>query len=215
MKNLNNIAAAILLISAAGCSGPNWLFQESESDDNCERFTVVAYLPPVVAQLDYKITSASRNQVIVSGGYQHVLSIPAPDDGHLEAKINPGFNSFPLDLPDTAIQAKETVLFKFDQSSIDVAEIEKLDHLIASLKNIDLMHIRIEGHTDAKGAEGYNQKLSSKRAGAVEKYLVSNGIEASKISKKGFGESMPVVPNDTDFNRAKNRRAELIPITSD
>jgi outer membrane protein OmpA-like peptidoglycan-associated protein len=57
--------------------------------------------------------------------------------------------------------------------------------------------------------------LSSKRADAVEKYLVSNGIEASKISKKGFGESMPVVPNDTDFNRAKNRRAELIPITSD
>jgi OOP family OmpA-OmpF porin len=144
-----------------------------------------------------------------------VLSIPAPDDGYLEAKINPGFNSFPLDLPDTAIQAKETVLFKFDQLSIDVGEIEKLDHLIASLKNIDLMHIRIEGHTDAKGAEGYNQKLSSKRADAVEKYLVSNGIEASKISKKGFGESMPVVPNDTDFNRAKNRRAELIPITSD
>ena len=90
---------------------------------------------------------------------------------------------------------------------------EKLDNLIHLIENANLLHIRVEGHTDSKGSAKYNKKLSVKRAKAVKDYLVQHGIQQSKISTRGFGEVSPLEPNDTDDHRARNRRSELIPIT--
>lgn len=69
--------------------------------------------------------------------------------------------------------------------------------------------IQIEGHTDEKGPEVYNQKLSERRANSVKKYLVKNGVKGSKIKTQGFGELNPIADNSTEEGRSKNRRVEV------
>ena len=69
--------------------------------------------------------------------------------------------------------------------------------------------MEISGHTDSVGPEKYNLGLSERRAKAVSNYLINNGISTEAIQVKWFGESKPVVSNDTKENRAKNRRVEF------
>ena len=69
--------------------------------------------------------------------------------------------------------------------------------------------IRVEGHTDSQGSETYNKTLSFKRAQAVKRYLVSQGIAAQRIEVMGYGESQPVADNTTPEGRQLNRRVEV------
>jgi outer membrane protein OmpA-like peptidoglycan-associated protein len=69
--------------------------------------------------------------------------------------------------------------------------------------------VEIEGHTDASGSEAHNLKLSQQRAESVRDYLVSKGVEASRLVAKGYGESQPIADNDSPEGMAKNRRVEL------
>jgi outer membrane protein OmpA-like peptidoglycan-associated protein len=69
--------------------------------------------------------------------------------------------------------------------------------------------VRIEGHADWTGPEAYNQGLSERRAKSVRDYLVSRGVEASRLTTVGYGESRPIADNETREGRALNRRVEL------
>jgi outer membrane protein OmpA-like peptidoglycan-associated protein len=69
--------------------------------------------------------------------------------------------------------------------------------------------VGIEGHTDWTGPDAYNQGLSGRRANSVRKYLVSHGVDASRLTTAGFGESRPIASNETREGRALNRRVEL------
>ena len=70
-------------------------------------------------------------------------------------------------------------------------------------------NIVIEGHTDDTGSAEYNMDLSNRRAQAVANFLQAQGITASRVQTKGYGETTPKYPNDSDANRAQNRRVEL------
>jgi len=87
-----------------------------------------------------------------------------------------------------------------------LAEVQKL------LEQNDSLKIRIEGHTDNTGNSAMNQSLSERRANAVMGWLIAHGIDPSRLSAKGFGDSKPVADNSTDEGRAKNRRVELVKI---
>ena len=76
------------------------------------------------------------------------------------------------------------------------------------LNNSGLM-VEVAGHTDSVGAESYNQSLSERRAKAVKSYLVERGIDADRLTVRGYGESEPVADNATKEGRAENRRVEL------
>ena len=71
------------------------------------------------------------------------------------------------------------------------------------------MCIEIGGHTDGKGSDSYNKRLSENRAKAVVEYLVSKGVNINRLKYMGYGKSMPVAPNDTEEGRAMNRRVEF------
>jgi outer membrane protein OmpA-like peptidoglycan-associated protein len=71
-------------------------------------------------------------------------------------------------------------------------------------------YIEIVGHTDDVGDDDYNLNLSLQRAEAVRDYLVSEGVDASKIATVGMGESMPIASNSTPEGRAENRRVEIL-----
>jgi outer membrane protein OmpA-like peptidoglycan-associated protein len=74
------------------------------------------------------------------------------------------------------------------------------------------LNMAIEGHTDGKGTEVYNQGLSEARARAVEGYLIKSGVAGSRLTSRSFGLSKPAAPNNTPEGRAKNRRVELHPV---
>lgn len=69
--------------------------------------------------------------------------------------------------------------------------------------------LKIAGHTDNVGSEEFNKKLSLERANAVKTYLGTKGVDATRITAEGFGESKPIAPNDTVEGRGKNRRVEF------
>lgn len=102
------------------------------------------------------------------------------------------------------------VLFDTNSAVILESSFSELNELVGYLKrNID-KKIDISGHTDNVGSDAANQKLSDARAKSVMSYLVTNGIEESRMTAIGFGEEKPVDSNDTFEGRQKNRRVEFI-----
>ncbi len=97
----------------------------------------------------------------------------------------------------------------FDTNKADIKPeyIPVLEKFAKFLKENPKIKVEIQGHTDSVGSEEYNLKLSQKRAEAVKRVLVEKfGISPDRIIAKGYGESMPIAPNDTEEGRAKNRR---------
>ena len=103
----------------------------------------------------------------------------------------------------------KTILFNSGKASFQKQTIPVLQAMTAILKEYPTAKFSLEGHTDADGKDTMNQKLSEDRAAAVKNFLVENGIDASRLSSKGFGESMPVDSNKTAKGKANNRRVEV------
>lgn len=103
----------------------------------------------------------------------------------------------------------KTILFNSGKASFQKQTIPVLKAMAAILKEYPTAKFSLEGHTDADGKDTMNQKLSEDRAAAVKNFLVENGIDASRLSSKGFGESMPVDSNKTAKGKANNRRVEV------
>lgn len=101
------------------------------------------------------------------------------------------------------------ILFEFDKSTMLQQSYSDLMRLYILLRKHPHMRIEIRGHTDNKGTDSYNQRLSEKRAQAVANYLVEKGISERRIHYKGYGKSLPIDNNDTEEGRAKNRRVEF------
>ncbi len=115
----------------------------------------------------------------------------------------------PLFTPEKKTLVLEGVNFEYDRADLTPGSSEILDKVAASLRDWPEVRVEIGGHTDSRGSESYNERLSESRARAVQDYLTSKGVDASRMSAKGYGESKPVSENDTDEGRARNRRVEL------
>ena len=109
------------------------------------------------------------------------------------------------------------VLFDFDKSDIKQEAAETLRQVAALVREHPNQPVRIEGHTDSKGADAYNQALSEDRALSVQDWLVEEeGLDGSNFETVGFGESQPAAPNeqpdgsDDPDGRQKNRRVEIV-----
>ena len=85
-----------------------------------------------------------------------------------------------------------------------------LDEAAKTLKEYGDVTVSVNGYTDSIGTDAYNQALSMRRANAVKEYLERQGVPASRMTVRGFGESNPVASNATPEGRAQNRRVELI-----
>lgn len=108
------------------------------------------------------------------------------------------------------VEFNSSILFGFDESGLSDEAKRNLDKLVNVLRTYGETDIEIQGHTDSRGAEAYNQNLSIQRAGAVSNYLTQKGISAPRLTVKGFGENTPRYDNSTADGRRQNRRVEFL-----
>ncbi|NNE08148.1 MAG: OmpA family protein, partial [Gemmatimonadetes bacterium] len=102
------------------------------------------------------------------------------------------------------------VHFEFNSAKLKLGSQQILDELVRALKANPDVNVQIEGHTDDVGSASYNKDLSGKRAKAVVDYLISKGINGSRLSPQGYGEERPIASNKTPEGRLENRRVEVI-----
>ena len=108
------------------------------------------------------------------------------------------------------IEVSKAVYFMSNKSEITTQySKERLDEVVATLKEFPEANVLVEGFADSRESEKYNMKLSEKRANYVIDYLVKNGISKNRLIKKFYGEENPVADNKTEAGRAKNRRVEI------
>ncbi|VAW52417.1 internalin, putative [hydrothermal vent metagenome] len=105
--------------------------------------------------------------------------------------------------------ALEGINFENNSAEIKSESTAILNKTAQALISEPGIRVEVQAHTDSVGSKNYNQKLSEKRATSVREYLISQGVTAAQLESKGYGESSPVLSNDTEDGRARNRRVEL------
>ena len=108
------------------------------------------------------------------------------------------------------VEFNEKILFAFSKSDLGDSAKKNLNALVGVLNKYPNTNIEIQGHTDSRGTEEYNLGLSIRRATTVKDYLQSQGIDGSRMSIKGYGETAPAYTNDTPEGQAQNRRVEFL-----
>lgn len=102
------------------------------------------------------------------------------------------------------------ILFETGKATLKPGAAQNVGRIASILNQYPDYQISVEGHTDSRGSDAFNQTLSENRARAVYSALVSAGVPASRISSKGFGESQPVAENTTAAGMQQNRRVEVV-----
>ena len=157
------------------------------------------------------VISAGHQQLPLLAAMARLLLLPqhAPAPAPAPAPVvSPAPAPAPAPVASKVTYAADA-FFDFDKDVLKPEGKAKLDDLAGKVKGINLEVIIAVGHTDSVGTDAYNQKLSIKRSEAVKAYLVSQGIEKSRVYTEGKGELQPVADNKTAEGRSKNRRVEI------
>jgi outer membrane protein OmpA-like peptidoglycan-associated protein len=136
-------------------------------------------------------------------------------DGRFSSKchdIKPKVVAAPVAKPVAVSQAVSLAgdaLFATNSDELSAAGKTTLDEFASRASAIKVNNIKVVGHADSRGDDGYNMALSEKRAASVKSYLADKGLPAYSIITRGEGESSPVASNDTAAGRAQNRRVDI------
>ena len=104
----------------------------------------------------------------------------------------------------------ENINFELNKATLTQKSTDTIKHIAKVLKEHPTLHIEIAGHTDSDGNDAYNLTLSQNRVNSVKSKLIEMGIEANRLKAIGYGETKPLVSNDTKENKRLNRRVEFI-----
>ena len=104
------------------------------------------------------------------------------------------------------------IKFDVNQATIKPESMGTINYVVKMMNDHPELNFCVEGHTDSDGADAANKTLSEKRAAAVRNELINQGISASRLTSKGWGESKPVTSNDTPEGKAQNRRVEFVKV---
>lgn len=186
---------------------------------------------PLEAQIE--LVDNTKNEVIAtfksnSTTGRYLVSLPSGKNYGIAVKRDGYlFHSENFDIPATAsfqeveknVELKKidigksivlkNIFFDFDKATIRPESANELERLIKLLNENPTLKIELGSHTDSKGSDEYNQKLSQSRSQSVVSYLIGKGIATDRLVAKGYGETVPVATNDTDEGRQQNRRTEF------
>jgi OOP family OmpA-OmpF porin len=126
------------------------------------------------------------------------------------------FVPYPVTAPPAVVVLRDTLVlegvnFAFDESALTPESNDVLDRVALELLEAEWSNVRFEvaGHTSSVGTTDYNVALSERRAEAVRAYLVSRGVQNSRMVARGYGETQPLFPNNREGFAWQNRRVEL------
>jgi outer membrane protein OmpA-like peptidoglycan-associated protein len=108
------------------------------------------------------------------------------------------------------IHFNSDLLFNVDSAALSGSSQGTLQQVGQVLLDYPKTAVVIQGHTDATGSEQHNQELSERRAQAVENFLIGRGIDRSRMTAVGYGETLPVASNDSEYGRQQNRRVDIL-----
>jgi OmpA-OmpF porin, OOP family len=108
------------------------------------------------------------------------------------------------------IELKQTVYFDTNKARIKPVSFPLLNEVGQAMADNPTIQVEIQGHTDSQGSDGFNLKLSQRRAESVRSYLIKRGVAADRMVPKGYGERVPIADNRTKAGRAENRRVEFV-----
>lgn len=184
-------------------------------------------------EADIELVDNQLNQVIAtfksnSATGKFLVSLPAgknygiavKKEGYLfhsenfDIPASAGYQEYVKDvgLKNIAVGSKivlRNIFFDFDKATLRPESTAELERLIKLLTDVPSMKIEIGGHTDSKGSDEYNMKLSAARAESVVNYLATHGVDKGRLSSKGYGETKPMADNNTEEGRQLNRRTEF------
>lgn len=110
---------------------------------------------------------------------------------------------------DIVLNMPDNITFDTDSATINSRAYTPLNDLASTLSQFDQTQITIAGHTDSRGSDVYNQRLSERRAYSVRNYLIDRGVAAHRMQAIGYGETRPIANNSSEEGRARNRRVEI------
>lgn len=173
-----------------------------------DQITVNAPDQAALDQLVADLQAAAPGMTVVAEG---PLDLQGEIDNSLVAADtainNLGENPDPRDV--ARALSLQVINFELDEAIIPDVNKPYLDRAAKIITEVPNMELMIIGHTDSQASNAYNMDLSQQRANAVKDYLVSKGVDASKLSTKGMGETDPVATNATEQGRFRNRRIEF------
>lgn len=145
-----------------------------------------------------------------------VLADEQPEQAVLAQEAENTLNAVDEEVVDYAIADYKSfdpsgiiVHFEFDDTRLSPSTTAALDKIVAGMKKDPLARVSVRGHADQQGTENYNKSLSSRRAKAIEDYLIKNGIDRDRLNPISMGESDPLVDGQTIAVYKKNRRGDF------
>lgn len=195
-----------IVVSLTGPDGTKYYTEETDADGFAE------VLLPIGKTYELVYLSLGRRDI--------AAKVKVANEPNLNLKLTMrykreryDFGKAPAD-PEAAAEPPrfrlDGVEFDSNKATLKPGSFERLDSIVEYMTHKKSARIEISGHTDNVGKKKANLKLSQKRADAVKKYLVSKGIDASRIDAVGYGDEKPVASNDTKEGRQKNRRIEAV-----
>jgi OOP family OmpA-OmpF porin len=179
-----------VVISLTGPTGTTYFTDETDADGYAE------VLVPVGQKYDVAYLSLGRRDV--------AATVTVTDEPNQNVKLTLRYKRQPPPPPFVL----SGVTFDTAKATIRPESFPRLDIVVEFMKYKKRARVEIAGHTDNVGSRKANHTLSEKRAQACRDYIVSKGIDRDRIEAVGFGDERPLVPNDTDEGRQKNRRIE-------
>jgi len=192
---LSSVVAALVIFS--GCSN-----KEVAVDDK----------KPVEQEVIQEVTEAQTETVSPKDSVvkPHNIKITGSETSSISSDNNFQDEGVAEDKNVVDLKSKlQTVYFAFDKYNITPQMQERIDIAAKALESADNVKIKLEGNCDEWGSDEYNFALGLKRANAVKKAMIANGIDASRISMVSYGESNPVCMEKTKECWAKNRRVDF------
>lgn len=167
----------------------------------------------------FKSNSATgRYLVSLPSGKNYGIVVENPDYLFKSVNVNiPQSEGFQEIVKDVALDKIEVgvgivlnnIFYDYDKATLRPESKAELDRLHQLMLDNPSIKVELGGHTDADGSDTYNEKLSQARAQSVVDYLKQKGVAESRVVAAGYGERVPVAPNDTPENKQLNRRTEL------
>ncbi len=194
------------VVSVASDAPLSLSLAEFEMIDNLKKLeeaASVTIVPTATLTFDFmftrRATSATPTAAATTTVAPQSMALEAEGDFSLEACLG----RFEI------LSRTGNIYFRSGSSRLDSESTPFLTSVIDIVERCPDLNVLVAGHTDSDGSNAANQRLSEARARSVARYLVDNGVNPDRITSQGFGETQPVAPNDSAYNKSRNRRIEF------